>query len=205
MNTNEINEDYPQSFNMEEFKKLNSFSKRIKYCEENLERINSGSSRIVYKIDDEKVLKLAKNAKGLAQNDVEIRNSQDYYISSLLADIFEYDENDLWLEMEYCKKLTFGRFKEITGVSFKDFKYILNYANQESSNRRSYIRYSKPDIYDDLEDYEFVYSMVDYIQNYDVLIGDLLRISSYGEDKHNNVVIIDYGLDNDVYKTHYSG
>ena len=63
-----INEDidemaYPASFNMEEFKNCNSFAARVRYCQARLPRISSGSSRIVYKIDDEKVLKLAKNAK----------------------------------------------------------------------------------------------------------------------------------------------
>ena len=47
-----MKEDYPASFSMEEFKKLTSFAKRIAYCEEHLQRISSGSSRIVYKIDD---------------------------------------------------------------------------------------------------------------------------------------------------------
>jgi mRNA-degrading endonuclease RelE of RelBE toxin-antitoxin system len=63
-------EDYPTSWSIEEFKKLNSFNARIKYCNQHLTRISSGSSRVVYKIDDEKVLKLAKNKKGLAQNEV---------------------------------------------------------------------------------------------------------------------------------------
>ena len=64
-----MDEAYPTSFNIEEFKQLKSFNQRIQYCEQHLQRISSGSSRIVYKIDDEKVLKLAKNKKGLAQNE----------------------------------------------------------------------------------------------------------------------------------------
>lgn len=58
---------YPETFNMEEFKSISRFASRIKYCETHLQRISSGSGRIVYKIDDEKVLKLAKNPKGVAQ------------------------------------------------------------------------------------------------------------------------------------------
>ena len=60
---------YPVSFNMAEFKTLTTFSERIRYCQTRLQRISSGSARIVYKIDNEKVLKLAKNRKGIAQNE----------------------------------------------------------------------------------------------------------------------------------------
>ena len=67
-----IEEDYPASFNMDEFKMLRSFNARINYCQARLKRISSGSSRIVYQIDDELVLKLARNVKGLAQNEAEV-------------------------------------------------------------------------------------------------------------------------------------
>ena len=42
-----IDEDYPQSWDIEEFKKLKSFNARIKYCNQHLTRISSGSSRVV--------------------------------------------------------------------------------------------------------------------------------------------------------------
>lgn len=58
-----LDEDYPTSFDMGHFKTLTKFAERVRYCEENLQRISSGSARIVYKIDNEKVLKLAKNEK----------------------------------------------------------------------------------------------------------------------------------------------
>jgi mRNA-degrading endonuclease RelE of RelBE toxin-antitoxin system len=65
-----IDEDYPTNWNFDEFKALTSFNKRALYCNNNLQRISSGSARIVYKIDNDKVLKLAKNAKGLDQNEM---------------------------------------------------------------------------------------------------------------------------------------
>lgn len=66
-----LEEDYPTNFDLDEFSKLTSFNKRIQYCKERLKRISSGSSRIVYMVDDTKVLKIAKNQKGLAQIEVE--------------------------------------------------------------------------------------------------------------------------------------
>ena len=66
-----MGEDYPSSWNIEEFKSLRSFAERKRYCDANLQKIASGSGRIVYKVDNQKVLKLAKNKKGVAQNEIE--------------------------------------------------------------------------------------------------------------------------------------
>ena len=101
-----IDEEYPISFDMDKFKSLTKFSQRIAYCEANLKRISSGSSRIVYMIDNEKVLKLAKNQKGLAQNSTEIDWGNDYYFEYILAHTIDSSDKDLWVEMELAKKVT---------------------------------------------------------------------------------------------------
>lgn len=201
-----IDEDYPTTWNIEEFKKLNSFNSRIKYCEAHLQRISSGSSRIVYKIDDEKVLKLAKNKKGLAQNEVEIRYSDDYLLKDVLAKIYAYDENNLWVEMELARKVTPTIFKTITGFSFPEFDIALD--NFEVENKRKgYKRNINPDIVSKMWDDEFVSTIFDLIGSYDIPSGDLRRINSYGlvnGDGDERIVLIDYGLTNEVYQSYYS-
>lgn len=193
---------------MEHFKNLTSFNKRIKYCEEHLQRIASGSARIVYKIDDEKVLKLAKNQKGKAQNEVEINLSGDYLIDNILAEVFDADEDDyLWLEMEYCKKISKGRFQQITGVDFKIYQQILDYifyfeVNPQLGN--IFYNIEDPGIEEYEENNEFVANMIDYLRNFNPPHGDLKRISSYGENKDGDVVLVDYGLDDNVSAAHYS-
>lgn len=101
-----IGEEYPKTFDMEVFKSLNNFTKRIEYCRNHLPRIAAGSSRIVYKIDDEKVLKLAKNTKGIAQNETEIDRGQDSYFSFILARVFDFHPDGLWVEMELARKVS---------------------------------------------------------------------------------------------------
>ena len=203
-----LEEDYPQSFDMETFKSLTSFQQRIKYCEEHLQRMASGSARIVFNIDNEKVLKLAKNKKGIAQNEVEINSSDDYLIDDILADVFDYDEeNYLWLEMEYCKKLSKGRFKQITGLDFKIYTQILDYIFYVEVNPQLGMKHyitNDPGVEHYVENNEFAEKMVDYLRNYQPPHGDLKRISSYGENKDGDVVIIDYGLNDHVAKTYYS-
>jgi hypothetical protein len=203
-----MDEAYPTSFNIEEFKQLKSFNQRIQYCEQHLQRISSGSSRIVYRIDDEKVLKLAKNKKGLAQNEAEVDYGTEIYLEGIVANIFEYDENGLWVEMELAKKITEGDFKRISGFEFKDFAAALNNYHHERTNfRKGYKMPVDPEVVAQMWEDEFVYGIFQYLGNYDVPVGDLTRLSTYGivkRDGQDTIVLIDYGLTDDVYKDYYS-
>jgi hypothetical protein len=206
---NYLEEDYPTSWNIEEFKNLKSFNQRIKYCEEHLTRISSGSSRIVYKIDEVKVLKLAKNKKGIAQNEVEIEYSNDYMWDSVVAQVFDYDENYLWLEMELARKLTTSAFKNITGFSFFDYSDALQYTYDMAFPRKSKgFKRDRPSNYDDMFEQEFIADILGLIGSYDnIIVGDLKKTSSYGLVNRNGedqVVMIDYGLTSDVYDSFYS-
>jgi len=204
---NMVDEEYPQSFNIEEFKTLRSFNKRIQYCQEHLKRISSGSSRIVYMVDNEKVLKLAKNNKGLAQNEIEIEYGGYYDISDIVAKIFDYDENNLWVEMELARKVTKPIFKMVTGYSFEDYsKAIYNYGIDSGNGRGSKYDIDK-NIVEDMWENEFTYGIFSFIGDYGLPTGDFLRLSSYGlvkRDGKDTIVMIDYGLNNDVYQSYYS-
>lgn len=201
----EIEEEYPPNWNIETFKSLKSFSKRVAYCNQNLQRIASGSSRIAYKIDGEKVLKLAKNKKGIAQNSVE----RDWYIQQsygdVVAKIFEVDENDLWLEMELAKKLTPSRFKALTGASVDDIGDYLFSRDNEDNGKKIYYKIS-PELRSELDNNEWVQQVYMLCREIDLSVGDFKRISSYGEVIRNgkpSVVIIDLGLSKSVWKDFY--
>lgn len=202
-----MTEDYPSSFNMDDFKKLSSFNQRIKYCQENLKRISSGSSRIVYLIDNTKVLKLAKNKKGIAQCGVEISYGNDNYIGDILAKIFDYHPDGLWVEMELARKVKKEDFKRIIGFSFKDFCVALNnYSLTAGKNKYSHELPLDKNIYEAMWEDEFCYDIFNYIGNYDIQFQDLLRLNSYGIVNRNGeekIVIIDYGLTNKVYSNYY--
>ena len=202
----ELGEDYPESWNIEEFKKLNSFNSRIQYCQKHLKRISSGSSRIVYMVDDTKVLKIARNKKGIAQNEVEINMSTDYMWDGIIAEIYDYDENGLWVEMALARKVTEKNFKEITGVSFKDYCNAMFYRHSEMGRNKAF-GFAKPSNMDEMWENEFVFSMMDIMSNYDLPPGDLCKLNSFGiikKDGEDQIVMIDYGLNNKVYDSYYS-
>lgn len=203
---NIVSEDYPQSFDMKFFKTLKSFASRKKYCDEHLKKIAQGSSRIVYYIDNEKVLKLAKNKKGLAQNEIEIDYSNDYMLTDIVAPVYDYHEDFLWLEMALAKKVKKSDFKRITGIDFEDFSDVL--ISVDSYHIRRGLRYKVDDfLVDRVMSGEFTGGVYDYVANFDIPSGDMRRINSYGLIKVNGkeqLAIIDYGLTTDVFKNYYS-
>ena len=191
---------YPENFDLEKFKQLRSFKDRVNYCNSTLKKLGSGSSRIVYLVDDKTVLKLAKNQKGVAQNEVEIGASDTYY-SDITAEVFDYDENSLWLEMELAKPINKARFQQILGYTVEDFgKWVTNFWN--SNNRKKPAFTLDKQLEETINESEFANKVFSFIQDYGLSVGDLGRISTYGEFD-GEVKIIDYGLNDDVLNSYY--
>lgn len=67
-----VDEVMMNGFSFETLTSQSSYKKRIDYCKQMLgQPIGKGLSRIVFQISDERVLKVAKNQKGIAQNEAE--------------------------------------------------------------------------------------------------------------------------------------
>lgn len=201
----ELSEDYPSHFDMEHFKSLKTFAQRIQYCDANLKRIGGGSSRIVFKIDDQKVLKLAKNKKGIVQNDTEIDRGNDTYYSSILAQVFDSDDDGLWVEMELATPINKYEFYRLTNFDLKDVgNYLINFQS-ETNGRGTVVHQQKP-LVDRLVNDEFVQLLRDFVAGTDALAGDLGVATSYGLVKRNGqqeLVIIDFGLTDRAYEKLY--
>lgn len=203
---------YPVSFNIDEFKTLTTFAARIRYCQTRLQRISSGSSRIVYKIDDKKVLKLAKNRKGIAQNKAE---GGDYYKNTIgcFAEIYDVDNNYLWIEMQLARKAKLSDFKHLTGYNFDVMcQWIYNCRSRYSRGGgydKSYDRiFNSEEFEEGLENYSIFADVQEYLCNYQLdSVGDLTILSSWGvvndEYGQEELVIIDSGLSDDVWADYY--
>lgn len=192
-----IEEDYPSSFDMELFKDLESFKKRVHYAKEQLPKISSGSGRMVFKIDDEKVLKLAKNKKGIAQNEVEVDHYEDPVAGDIFAKIYNHDEDYRWTEMQLARKVKKEDFKRILGVDFNDFSDFIFWNGNKPENE---------ELKEKLWNTEFVNDVISYIMDFGVPSFDLSRKNSYGvveENGQERIVIVDYGLSAQVYECYY--
>jgi hypothetical protein len=195
-----LNEDYPADFNFETFESIKSYSGKLDYAKQRLKRIGSGSARVVFQVDNDKVLKIAKNKKGLAQNSVE----SEYYLQNydIIARVFDTDNDDFWLEMEYARKLTPTRFKEITEIDIKKLWHFLWY--KKEGKKTSGISDEEIELY---EENEFIINLMELVFDYQMPIpADLSRISSYGEVKRDGksaVVLVDFGLTQSVWYQYY--
>lgn len=190
------------TFNVEDLQKIRSWAGKKKYLDNCLTKLGAGSSRIAYLLEPTKVIKLAKNAKGVAQNEREASLKSDaMHHSSIMAHILEYDdENYFWIEMEVARKLTPKKFFEITGLKWETFvtaQYQLKRQNSGQGGSR---------VPDELWDNEFFYEYADNVANYN-LENDLNRLSQWGvvdRDGSESVVMVDYGLDDEIYQKHYA-
>ena len=114
-------EEFKQNF-LPEFLKIKSFAGKMKFANQYLTRIGSGSGRIVYDIDGKKVLKLAKNPKGVAQNEME-SNIGRYLILHLANNDISPEKNQ-----EYPMTVVYRREDEPDGEVYakKPHEFILN-------------------------------------------------------------------------------
>lgn len=197
---------YPTEFSFDTLNSIKAYSKRIEYVASHLKRIGAGSSRIVYQVDDEKVLKLAKNKKGVAQNEVESDYGLQYY--SIVAKVFETSADGRFVEMELAYKATEKMFEAIVGVSLTELEAYLSYYSYYLTRQPSWAKDYPEDKKEIMQENEFIQEITDLAGSYGYdLPGDFSRISSYGLVKRNgepSIVLIDYGFNTTVRKDHYS-
>lgn len=204
---------YPAGFNMKELERLPSYAARLKYCASRLRKLGSGSSRTVFAVDDEKVLKVAKNRKGIAQNQEEMQDwKQRYY--DCFAKVYDASEDGIFLEMQAARKAKKSDFKRLTGYSFEVMCAWIGYTASLYMGKRQFYRdhnfdelFDSEEWSDGLDNYNLFSKIHDYMCDTQTMsYGDFQRISSWGVVKENgeeNLVLIDFGLNDDVYDQYY--
>lgn len=177
---------------------LETYQARKKYAEKNLEHLSSGSSRIVYKTSDGTVIKMAKNDRGLAQNQEEIKASSKYN-SKYLNKVIRSAKNYSWMEVPYLEKITEKNFKDIIGVDFNDFGDALRFSLKKISEN---IDQEKPEKYSEIIKLDLFKEINKLAKDLNLMPGDLARISSYGI-KEGRPILADFGLTKKIYEYFY--
>ena len=103
----------PPDWDPEQLNLRQTFKNRLKYALDRAKRLGGGSSRVAMTIDYEgrpTALKVAKNLKGLAQNEAEIEILEDFYVGQLpiVIPLIDYDKANkrpVWLQTEIAKKV----------------------------------------------------------------------------------------------------
>jgi hypothetical protein len=91
-----------------------TFKSRLEYALQRAPRLGGGSSRVAFTIPDQgrsTVLKIAKNKKGLAQNQAEADILDDGYLGKLdiVIPLVDYDKTSrepVWIQTELAKKVS---------------------------------------------------------------------------------------------------
>jgi uncharacterized protein YpmB len=176
--------------------KLETYAARKKYAEKNLKHLSSGSARIVYLTPEKTVVKLAKNDKGIAQNKAEASiDISSKYLNKVLSSA----KNNSWIEVSYLDKISDKEFKKMTGIDFEDFGECIRYGLKSVTHHSK----DKPSNFDKVSESEIFQQMKKIGKKYNLMPGDIARISSWGA-KDNNPVLIDAGLTKEVFDDYYA-
>lgn len=197
-------------FSLETLKSLPSFNAKVKYCRQYLgNHIGKGSSRIVFQLDDQWVLKLALNPKGISQNEEEYSLANDCYVSITpkvdknRCDVDNYE----YVVSEYVLPAKSDDFKHIFGINFKTFASMLRTAAKQKDRRGFYSPCLPSDVFYNLvENNDELGEFCEYIYNYNVCVGDMLNLRQYGMVLRNNeptIVLLDSGLTENVWERFY--
>ena len=180
---------------LSQLSKLEHFKDRIEYAEKHIEHLSSGSARIIYKLPNGQVLKLAKNKKGLAQNKVESDpDMKSKYVNSTIS----ADRRGYWRVAPFLEKITEKDFEQMTGIDFKQFGDALRYGLRDLSNGE----HEKPVNFEQIVKTELFQDLVRLSKKFRVLPGDLARISSWAK-KDGHPMVLDMGLTREIYDTYY--
>lgn len=193
-----------------------TFKSRLAYALERAKKLGTGSSRVATTIEYQgrpTVLKIAKNAKGLAQNSVEADILSDGYASQLgiLIPIIDYDEQNrepTWIHTEMATKASEKQLASMMGVD--SLNELIQLANAIAGKAKMYN-------YQQLIDYmakkgkseqqietatDYANMLVDLNNSFDVELGDLNRKANWGL-YNGKPVILDVGFNSNVLNQYY--
>ena len=167
-------------------------------------------------MSDEWILKLAKNQRGIVQNEQEAR--YDYYKNRLgIFTRIDYNLSDTnnysWLVSEYVLPAKERDFEECYGITFQEYEGVMYYAlneNQPFFRRLMFAhRIPKQRVMEILEEHQddFIGKIYDYVRQYGIRHGDLTFVQNLGLVQRNGkpeIVILDDGVTDEILKKYYS-
>lgn len=156
----------------------NIFSMSGKEINRKFQYLGEGAGRIIYAIDSNYVIKLSKFRGGYMQCETEnyIYNDINEDLKRYLCPVVWYNED--MVIMRRAIPIPFAKKKE-----------------DKNKNIFKMLGVSKDDI--------FYRNVMDIVDTYDLLYGDVKSLSSWGM-LDNQLLLIDYGCTNKIYKKYFS-
>jgi hypothetical protein len=201
----------PADWDKEKLGGRNSFASQIRYAKERAKQIGTGSSRVAFVVPYEgrqTVLKIAKNKKGLSQNEHEAGMFSDYYLKGLGVTIpmIDYDEDSItpsWIHTEFAAKAKPSDFIRATGLALHDLiRYAMMGCGKERPNGDQEKAWYQ-EWQEKLDENELASGLIDLLGSYDIPVNDFKAIGNWGI-YDGGPVIIDLGLSHDIMTSLYS-
>jgi hypothetical protein len=206
----------PADWDPAQYQQGTSFKQRLAYALERAKKLGAGSSRVAMTIEYQgrpTVLKIAKNNKGLAQNNVEADILGDGYASQLgiLIPLIDYDEQNrepMWIHTEMAQKVSEKQLANMMGVD--DLNDIVQMGKAIAGK-------SKILKHQDIVNYmrtigkteeqietatEYGNILADLANSFDIELNDLNRKANWGI-YNGKPVIIDAGANSNVISQYY--
>jgi hypothetical protein len=213
----------PADWDPEKLNLRQTFKDRLKYALERAKRIGGGSSRVAMTIDYEgrpTVLKVAKNLKGIAQNEAEVDILNVGYISKLpiVIPLIDYDKSNnrpVWLQTEVAKKIQSQTLLKL--LHAPNYWLLSNKIRNTLGQRKPLdmtdegIKKQYFETHNDRwkpteEDWDIFVEYADEIATLadasGLATGDLMGANNWGV-YNGRPVVIDLGLTQDVWDTYY--
>lgn len=214
----------PPDWDPEKLNLRQTYKNRIKYALDRAKRIGGGSARVAMIIEYEgrpTVLKVAKNYKGLKQNQAELDILNDSYLGNLpiVIPLIDYDKENVqpvWIQTELAKRVNTATVEKLlhTPYMFLILNKVRNILGQrkphEIDDKKIKEKYFEPNprkkwnpTEKDYEQFEeYASEIADLIGNSELEVGDLGAGSNWGI-YNGRPVIIDLGLSKDVWQKYY--
>lgn len=173
-----------------------TFKERVDWAEKKFDHLSSGSSRVIYKLPDGTVLKLAKNKRGVAQNKAE---SNPEMKSKYINPTIKSDKEGVWKISPCATKITEKEFEELTDINFKDFGKAISYGLRKVADNSGE---DKPECFEEVSKSDIYKELVKVGKKFDLMPGDIERISSWGQ-VDGQPVLIDAGLTAEIFEDFY--
>lgn len=202
-----LNEAAMDGFSLEELKSIGSFKNRYNYCVQMCGKpIGRGSSRVVFQLDDEKVLKLAFNRKGVAQNEAESDWGMQNY--GVVPTLYEVDDDYLYIITEFVLPAKEEDFQKVLGITFADFCWFVDMVYYQYARRQPKLSNESWDKFNEFcENSDWLNQLNYMMSDYQLPSGDLKRLANIGLCQRNGeaeMVILDNGFNDDVANQYYS-
>lgn len=198
-----------------------SFKSRVEYARNNAQRIGGGSSRVAFIIPDngrETVLKVAKNKKGMAQNEAELEVLDDGYLGRLdiVIPLVDYDRQNptpTWIQTEKANKVSAAKLAKMLHAGGRwpmtNFLYAVDNVLGSKQKYMPSLDQIKQEMLDngsteqDIDIFlDYVNQVADLVNSSNLLAGDFGNAGNWGEYQ-GRPVIIDLGYTKSVHDLYW--